>query len=144
LDYDSDSEVQFASDDSDNDFTHDFSEDSDGIVEADEEWQERREDKATVRHFTGPDPRLIRFVALDINGDSYCFDSYRLIFTEELFSTIPTEEPLLSAANSKRREQILLSMRYRFIDLIILMGHDDCDTAGRLTSCAILRSVPMS
>jgi hypothetical protein len=32
------SEVQFASDDSDNDFTHYFAE-SDGIVEADEEWQ---------------------------------------------------------------------------------------------------------
>jgi hypothetical protein len=49
----SDSEVQFVWDISDND----FSEDSDGIVEADEEWQERRgDDKATVHHFTGPDP----------------------------------------------------------------------------------------
>jgi hypothetical protein len=33
----SDSEIEFASRDSDNDFTHDFSEDSDGIVEADDE-----------------------------------------------------------------------------------------------------------
>jgi hypothetical protein len=101
-----DSEVQFASDDSDNDFTHDLSEGSDGIVETNEEWQERRgEDKATVHHFTGPDPGLIRFVALGINGDSSYFDCYRLMFTEEPFSTIPTEEPLLSAAHSKRREQ---------------------------------------
>jgi hypothetical protein len=45
--FNSDSEAQFASDESDNDFTRDFPEDSDGIVEADEEWRERiRENKA--------------------------------------------------------------------------------------------------
>jgi hypothetical protein len=53
---DCDSEAQCTSDYSDIDFTHDFSEDSEGIVEADEEWHERREGKATVHHFTGPDP----------------------------------------------------------------------------------------
>jgi hypothetical protein len=43
------SEVQFASNYSDNDLTHDFSKDSDGTVEAGEEWHKRRgEDKATV------------------------------------------------------------------------------------------------
>jgi hypothetical protein len=81
---DSVSEIQFTSDYSDNDFAHVFSGDSVGIVEADEEWHERRgQDKSTVRHFTGPDPGLIR-VAHDINGDSSSFDSFRLMFTEEL------------------------------------------------------------
>jgi hypothetical protein len=90
--YDFDSEVQFAPDDSDNDFTHDFSEESDGNVEADEERHERKgEDRATVHHFTGPDPGLIRVVAPDINGDSSSFDFFRPMFTEELFSTILTE-----------------------------------------------------
>jgi hypothetical protein len=67
--FDFDSEEQFASDSSDNNFAHDLSEDSDGIVGADEKWHDRRgEDRATVPHFTGPDPGLIRVVAHDING----------------------------------------------------------------------------
>jgi hypothetical protein len=87
----SDSDVEFASDDSGKDFTHDFTEHSDGTVEADEEWQEKRgDDKATAHHFTGPDPELIHVVAPDINEDSSSFDFFRLIFTEELFSTILT------------------------------------------------------
>jgi hypothetical protein len=103
---DSDSEEQCASDNSDNNFTHDFSEDGGGIVEANEEWHERRgEDKATVHRSSGPDAGLIRVVAPDINGDSSSFDYFRLMFTEELFSTILTEEPLLSAAHSKIRKQ---------------------------------------
>jgi hypothetical protein len=44
-----------------------------------------------VHHFTGPDTRLIRVVAPDINGDSSSFDFFRLMFTEELFSTILTK-----------------------------------------------------
>jgi hypothetical protein len=90
--FDSDSEEQFASEDSDNDFTHDLSEKSDGNVEADEKWHDRRgEDRATVHHFTGPNPGLIRVVTPDINGDTTSFDFFKLMFTEELFSTILTE-----------------------------------------------------
>jgi hypothetical protein len=71
FDTDFDFEEQFASDDSDNEFAHDLSEDSDGIVGADEEWHDRRgEDRATMHHFTGPDPGLIRVVAHDINAAS--------------------------------------------------------------------------
>jgi hypothetical protein len=51
-----------------------------------------------VHHFTGPDPGLIRVVAHDINGNSSSFDFFWLMFTEELFSIILTEEQLLSAA----------------------------------------------
>lgn len=73
----------------------DFSEDSDGIVESDEEWhQRRREGKATVHHFTGPDPGLIHVVATDISGNSSSFDFFRPTFTEELFSAILTETNL--------------------------------------------------
>jgi hypothetical protein len=83
-----DSEEQFASDGSDNDFAHDLSEDSDGIVGADEKWHDRRgEDRATVHHFTGPDPGLTRVVAHDINGASSSFDFFKLMFTEELFNS---------------------------------------------------------
>jgi hypothetical protein len=90
--FDSHSDIQFASDNTDNGFTHNLSEDSGGIVEADEEWHERSgEDKVTVNHFTGPDPGLIHVVATDINGDSSSFDFFRLMLTEEQFSTILTE-----------------------------------------------------
>jgi hypothetical protein len=104
-----DSEIEFASNDSDNDFTHDFSEDSDGIVEADEEWKDKRdEDKVTVHHhFTGPDPELIHVVVPDINEHSSSFNFFRLMFTEELFSTILTKhEPLLSATHSKNNSYV--------------------------------------
>jgi hypothetical protein len=68
LTFDSDFEIEFASNDSENDFTHNFSEDGDGIVEADEEWQVKRgEDKVRVHHFTSPDPEPILVIALDIH-----------------------------------------------------------------------------
>jgi hypothetical protein len=82
-----DPEEQFASDGSNNDFAHDLSEDSNGIVGADEEWHDRRgEDRATVHHFTGLDPGLI-LVVHDINGASSSFDFFRLMFTKELFNS---------------------------------------------------------
>jgi hypothetical protein len=88
----SDSEEQFASDDSGNDFTQDLSEDSDGIVEADKERHNRRdEDRAAVHHFSGPDPGLICVVAPNINRDSSSLDFFRLMLTAELFSTILTK-----------------------------------------------------
>jgi hypothetical protein len=51
----------------------------------------RGEDKATVHHFSGLDPGLIRIVAPDFNGNSSSVDFFRIIVTEELFSTILTE-----------------------------------------------------
>jgi hypothetical protein len=72
-------------------FIHDFSEDSDGTVEADGQWHEKKdEDNTTVHHFTGPNPELIHVVAPNINKDSSSFHFFRLMFTEELFSAILT------------------------------------------------------
>jgi hypothetical protein len=104
--FDTYSEVQFVSDDSDNEFTHDFSEDSNGNVEADEEWHERRgEGKARVHHFIEPDPRLIRVVP-NISGDSSSSGFFWLIFTEELFSTILTEtNATISSTLKKERTE---------------------------------------
>jgi hypothetical protein len=41
--------------------------------------ERRGEDKATVHHFSGPDPALIRNVAPDINGNSSTFGFFRLM-----------------------------------------------------------------
>jgi hypothetical protein len=103
-----------------NDFAHDLSENSDGIVGADEEWHDGRgEDRATVHHFTGPDPGLIRVVAHDINAASSSFDFFRLMFTEELFNSAllrqrrtATISSTLKKRRSKQCKEILLFMRY--------------------------------
>jgi hypothetical protein len=97
----SDSQVQFASDES----HYDFSEDSDGTVEADEELRERRsEDKATVHRFTGPHPGLIRVVAPDFNGNPSSFDFFRLMFTQEVFRTILTETKRCYQRHTQKEE----------------------------------------
>jgi hypothetical protein len=86
--YDFNSEVQFASD---------------------EEWHKRKgEDKATVHHFTGPDPGLIRVVAPDISGDSSSFDFFRPMFTEELFSTILRETNRYYQKHAQKQENRIL------------------------------------
>jgi hypothetical protein len=134
--FDSHSDIQFALDDTDNDFTHNLSEDSDGIVKADEEWHERRgEDKATMNHFTSPDPGLIHVVVgPDINGDSSSFDFFRLMLTEEQFSTILTETNHYYQQHTQKEENRTLQMdiavneTYNFIPLKILMGLDQHDT----------------
>jgi hypothetical protein len=93
-----------ASDDSDDDFTQDLSEDSDGIVE-DQEWPDRRVgDRATVHHFTGPDPGLIRVFAPNIIGDSSSLDFSGLKLTAELFSTILTKTNCYYQQHTQKEE----------------------------------------
>jgi hypothetical protein len=90
--FDSDSEEQYTTDESENESMHDLSEDTDDSITENEEWHEkRREDRAIVHQFTATAPGLIRSVAPNISGEPSPFDCFTLMFMNELFNIIVTE-----------------------------------------------------
>jgi hypothetical protein len=59
---------------------------------------EKRGDRAIIHQFTAPDNGLIRAVAPNIRRDSSSVHCFTVMFANEVFNSVVTDKPLLSAS----------------------------------------------
>ena len=131
----SDSEEQHASEDSDFETADDLSDNSDNSVPIYQLWHDSRcEVRAEIHHFSAPRPHVNCCAVHHASPNSSPWDYFWLIFTEELQNIFFWQGQTVVANNTFKtgrqtpQSDISIDGIYRFLALIILMGHDIRDT----------------
>lgn len=135
VDLRSDSEEQHVSEDSDVETADDLSDDSDNSDPKYQLWHDsRHEIRAEIHHFSAPRAHVNCCAVPHISPDPSFLDCFWLTFTEELLNIFFARVKLLLPTTHSRtgrqtpQSDISIDGIYRFLALIILMGHKVQDT----------------